>query len=124
MTMREEILAAAKAVCGAADEEEALLERLCDAAGDEVAARLRGGLTAEDCGGAFVCAAAWIAAAALEGARSGGALCSSLRAGDLTLTLPSAQERAQRSRLLRRQAWDLMAPYLGDGTFCFRAVAE
>lgn len=120
--MEEEILTLAKAVAAATQEEETLLASLCAAAAAEANARLGEGMTAEDCGAAFVCAAAWLAAAALENARAGGGDFSSLRAGEITLKTASAGERAARSALLRREAWAMLAPYIGSERFCFREV--
>ena len=71
---------------------------------------------------AFICAASWLAAAALESARAGGEEFSSLRAGDLTVTKCSSDEGSKRLSLLREQAWALMRPYTTDGGFCFRGV--
>lgn len=118
--MEEEILRLAKAVAAATEEEEALLASLCAAASAEVRARLGEGMTAGDCGEAYVCAAAWLAAAALEGTRGSGF--SALRAGEITLTASDTQEHMKRSAALRREAWVMLEPYLGSGTFCFREV--
>lgn len=118
--MEQEILTLAKAVAVAEEEEETLLVSLCAASEAEVRTRLGEGMTAEDCGAAYVCAVAWLAAAALEGARSESF--SSLRAGEITLTSNTAREHAQRSALLRREAWGMLKPYLGEQTFCFREV--
>ena len=68
------------------------------------------------------CAAAFLAAAALEGARAGGEEASSLRAGDLTVTKRSSGESGRRLDALRAQAWALMRPYTEDGAFCFFGV--
>ena len=70
----------------------------------------------------MICAASWLAAAALESARAGGEEFSSLRAGDLTVTKCSSDEGSKRLSLLREQAWALMRPYTTDGGFCFRGV--
>jgi len=117
----EEILTVAGAVSACTEEERTLLRRLCEAAEDEAQHRLRAGLTAEDCPGAFVCAAAWLAAAALETTRGGEEL-SSLRAGDLTIRTAAAKEHAARAETLRAQAEKLLRPYAAQGGFCFREV--
>lgn len=53
---------------------------------------LREGVAPEDCEGAFICASAWLAAAALTDARLGGAEeLSSLRAGDVTIEVRAEQ---------------------------------
>ena len=82
--MREEILTLARIVSGAGEAEEALLESLCQAARLRWEGRLRQGLTPEDCGRAFACAAAFTAAADLTAGRGGGAV-SAFTAGDLSI---------------------------------------
>ncbi len=120
--MEEEILRLAKAVAAAGEEEEELLASLCAAALAQVRARLGEGMTVEVCGESCLCAAAWLAAAALESARSGGEGFSSLRAGEITLTVASAAQHAQRAQLLRREAWTMLEPYLGSTALWFREV--
>lgn len=110
--MLEEIMRLAAAMSG---EEGILLEPLCRAALGELTAELREDLTAEDCGSAFPCAAACLAAAALAEARSGGGV-TSFRAGEVSVTAPEAPEKP-----LRALAERLMAPY-SRGGFCFRGV--
>ena len=82
----------------------------------------KNGVAREDCESAFICAAAFLSAAAIENARAGGEEVSSLRAGDLTVTKRSAGEGSRRLNALREQAWALMRPYTTDGGFCFRGV--
>ena len=84
--MDEEILETAKSICACGAEDEALLKRLCAASAQALERELREGVAPEDCEGAFICASAWLAAAALTDARLGGAEeLSSLRAGDVTI---------------------------------------
>ena len=64
--MEQTIRSLAQSVCGAGADEAALLEALCGAAVRRWRGRLREGLTAEDCGTAFACAAAFTAAAGLK----------------------------------------------------------
>ena len=81
--MDEEILETAKSICACGAEDEALLKRLCAASAQALERELREGVAPEDCEGAFICASAWLAAAALTDARLGGAEeLTSLRAGD------------------------------------------
>ena len=117
-TMLEEITAIASELSHATQAEENVLDKLCAAACQELDGKLREGISKEDCEGAFTCAAAWLAAAALASARLSGEDVSSLRAGDLSVTKRSAAEYER----LRRQAWELMAPYVKDSGFCFRGV--
>ena len=121
-TMLEEINAIALELSHAAAEESGMLEKLCEAACGEIEGKLREGISKEDCEGAFICAAAWLAAAALSSARTNGEEISSLRAGDLNVTTRGEKERSEQYERLRRQAWELMAPYVKDSGFCFRGV--
>ena len=117
-TMLEEITAIASELSHATASEGNALDKLCTAACGEIEGKLREGISKEDCEGAFICAAAWLAAAALASARSSGEDVSSLRAGDLSVTKRSVAEYER----LRKQAWELMAPYVKDSGFCFRGV--
>ena len=117
-TMFEEITSIASELSHATAEEAGVLDKLCAAACQELAGKLREGISKEDCRGAFTCAAAWLAAAALASARSSGEDVASLRAGDLSVTKRGSAEYER----LRRQAWELMAPYVKDSGFCFRGV--
>ena len=63
--MDEEILETAKSICACGAEDEALLKRLCAASAQALERELREGVAPEDCEGAFICASAWLAAAAL-----------------------------------------------------------
>ena len=119
--MREEILTLARIVSGAGETEEALLESLCQAARLRWEGRLRQGLTPEDCGRAFACAAAYGAAADLTAGRGGGAV-SAFTAGDLSIKGRGAAEAASLAQGLRRTAEGLMAPYVETEDFCFKGV--
>ena len=121
-TMLEEITAIASELSHAAEAEKSVLDKLCAAACEELAGKLREGISKEDCEGAFTCAAAWLAAAALISAREGGEAISSLHAGDLSVTRRSGAECREQYKRLRTQAWELMAPYVKDSGFCFRGV--
>ncbi|MBQ5442042.1 MAG: hypothetical protein IIT47_00560 [Oscillospiraceae bacterium] len=119
--MRTEIFTIASAITASTEGERELLGKLCAAAEEEIARQLRPGVTAQDCAGSYVCAAAWMAAGALELTR-GGEDIASLRAGDLTIRKQTAKERQARSRQLCQQAWRMLSPYVKDGTFFFRGV--
>ena len=121
-SMSGQIVSIACALSKADEGERALLEMICKAQEEQLARTLKEGVTREDCESAFICAASWLAAAALESARAGGEEFSSLRAGDLTVTKRSSDEGSKRLSLLREQAWALMRPYTTDGGFCFRGV--
>ena len=104
--MGERILELALAAGGG---DRALLEPLCNAAVRAWTARLREGLTAEDCGEAFPCAAA-VNAAADRAAGEGGA--ATISAGDLSVNLGGGQDRARRAEALRQTAERLMEPFV------------
>lgn len=122
LTMQQEILAIAKELSRARQSEESVLEKLCEAACAEVRGRLREGIDEEDCAAAFTCACAWLAAAGLLAARGGGEEIASLRAGDVSVTTRTGNECGESAGCLRRQAWELMAPYVTDSGFCFCGV--
>ena len=62
-TCQETILTLARIISGAGQEEEALLEPLCQAAEAQWRGRLRQGVAAEDCGETFACGTGACAAA-------------------------------------------------------------
>lgn len=64
-TVRSQILSIARTLTGAEQDEEMLLQRICLAQEAQLARALREGVKQEDCEDAFICAAAWLAAAAL-----------------------------------------------------------
>ncbi|MEY8387175.1 hypothetical protein AALC17_07730 [Oscillospiraceae bacterium 38-13] len=104
--MGERILELALAVSGGGAER-ALLEPLCRAAETAWRNRLREGVTAEDCGEALPCAAAFTAAAGLMPGGGG-----SFSAGDVSVTLPGGGERTKAADGLLRAAERLMEPYV------------
>lgn len=115
--MDEEILEMAKSLCKCTDEEETRLKTLCPVCAAQVKSRLRRGVPVEECEDAFVCAAAWLAAAALIETRDGEDV-SALRAGDVTISMKGGG----RAEALRRAAWRLMEPYTEGGGFYFCGV--
>ena len=119
--MFEQISLLAAAITAPSETEKPLLEALCTAAMDETAQRLRPDVTAEDCGGAFLCAAAMTAAAGLLFCRSGGEL-RQLSAGDVSLRLGETGGQSAAADSMRRCAAGMMAPYWADGGFAFQGV--
>ena len=101
---------------GGAEESEAL-EKLCALAAEELESQLRPGITAEDCGEAFVLAAAWLALAAQVEAGSDDV--TAFTAGDVSLRRETGSARAG---ALRRRAGEIMRPYCRDQGFDFRSV--
>ena len=117
----ETILMLAKVLSGAGEDEEPLLEALCQAAERQWERRLRPGVTAEDCGEAFPCAAAFTAAADLAAARDCGGV-SGFTAGSVSVQARSPAEAGTQAAELRRTAWRLMAPFAVPGDFAFQGV--
>ncbi len=113
--MTEKIMEMA-AVLGKVEPDDAL-RTLCAAAQTSLAAQLRPGLTPEDCGDAFVVAAAWVALADREAGEGG---VERFTAGAVTIQHSDAAQRAQALRLQARQ---VLRPYLRDEGFSFRGVA-
>lgn len=114
--MEERIVELARTVSGAGEAEQALLAALCEAAEAVWTARLRSGVTAEDCGAAFSCAAAFTAAADFAVGDSGGI--AAFTAGEISVKADSGAKAA----LLRQTAERLMAPYAEPEDFSFRGV--
>ena len=119
--MDEEILETAKSICACGAEDEALLKRLCAASAQALERELREGVAPEDCEGAFICASAWLAAAALTDAkaRRGGRSCPPRGRRD---DRGQGRRNSERAAALRRSARQLMAPYTEGGGFFFCAV--
>lgn len=119
--IHEKIFRLAAVMTQAGEEETPLLEALCTAAEAQTAQRLRKGCTAGDCGDAFCCAAAMLAAAGMLTCRSGGEV-EQLQAGDVSLRLGSGGGACEAAAVLRRQSALLMAPYWEDDGFAFAGV--
>ena len=94
-----------------------MLDVLCTASVASLTARLRTGLTPEDCKADFIAAASLYALAALNEVGDTDRL-EEISAGDLTLRKSSADAAAN---CLRNQAEIMIAPYLKD-RFSFRGV--
>lgn len=116
MGLTERIIALAKEL-GHVEESEGLTA-LCESAQVELTGMLREGVTAEDCGGAFPLAAAWLALAALQTGGSGDEV-ESFTAGAVSIR---KKDGAQRAAALRLQAVQVMKPWLRDEGFVFRGV--
>ena len=114
--MLEQILTLAAAIARPSEAERPLLEALCTSEG-----RLRDGISPEDCGDAFPCAAALLAAAGLLPCRSGGDV-EQFTVGDVSVRTGGDNRACQTAAAMRRQAAGMMAPYWGDGEFAFQGV--
>lgn len=118
MTLTDQIYAQALLLAGELEgKQEAMLKILCRGAESSLAARLRQGLTAEDCKADFVAAASLYALAAMSGMDEMDRL-EQITAGDITLKRGGSDAAAN---CLRYQAELMIAPYLAD-RFSFRGV--
>ena len=114
--MTEQIYAQALLMAGELTvEQENLLQMLSRVSKVQLEARLRPGITAEDCRSDFVCAGSLLALAALSESDGGP---ERFTAGELTIQRGSQSAAA---RCLRGQAELLMMPYVRDG-FAFLGV--
>ena len=114
--MTEQVLELLQALCGAG-QDETVLRALCGSACGVLDARLKDGLTPEDCGGAYPLAAAWLAMDWLRGSQGMDGI-TALSAGDISIR----REGGGDSGSLSRRAMEIMAPYLGNGGFVFQGV--
>lgn len=119
--MFEQIPLLAAAIALPSDAEQPLLTALCAAAADETARRLRPGLTAEDCGDAFLCAAAMTAAAGLISCRSSGDI-EQFSAGDVSLRSGGNSDSGKAASAMRQHAAEMMEAYWTDDCFAFAGV--
>ena len=118
MSLTDQVYAQAAVLAGELTERQlAFLQALCRSSSGALAARLRDGLTPEDCKADFIAAASLMALAALDSVDEDRGL-EQITAGDLTIRKGS---RAAAANCLRTQADLMMAPYMKDA-FSFRGV--
>lgn len=117
--MEERILSLARTLSGAGETDLPALALLCAAAQAHWESRLPQGTAAEDCGPAFVCAAACTAAAGFAAGPGGAA---SFTAGDISVKGPDGPERQAAVQGLERMAERLMAPFAAPGDFFWKGV--
>ena len=118
MMLRDTVFAQAALLAGQLDEQQSqLLQALCQSVVAGLQAQLRDGLTAEDCGEAFVTAASLYALAAFRDAGQNGGI-AEFRAGDLTV---KQNPPVFSARCLQQQAQALIQPFLKD-RFVFLGV--
>ena len=118
MMLTQQVFAQAALLAGQLEEQQTqLLQVLCSAACSSLTARLREGITPEDCRADFVAAASLFALAALNEAGQASAL-EEFKAGDLTIRRSAADTP---SRCLHHQAELIMMPFLKDN-FVFQGV--
>ena len=119
MTLKDQVFAQAALLAGQLEgEQRDILNALCMASTASLTARLREGLTPEDCKADFIAAASLFALAALNGVKNSNQL-EQFTAGDLTVRRSIGTDVA--SNCLRNQAELMIAPYLKD-RFSFRGV--
>ena len=118
MMLTDAVYAQAVLLTGQLEERQSqLLLVLCRGACSSLAARLREGLTPEDCKADFIAAASLLALAALNGVGEDASV-AQITAGDLTIKKGSRDAAAN---CLRSQAELMLAPYLQD-RFSFLGV--
>lgn len=111
MTLTEQVYAQALMMSGALEEQDqSLLRLLSQGAVNCLTARLREGISPEDCKADFVAAASLLALAALAPARQDAQL-GQVQVGDVALHRVGADPA---SRTLRNQAELIITPYLRD----------
>ena len=111
MTLTDQVYAQALLLTGGLDsKQEALLKLLCQGAASSLTARLRQGLTPEDCKADFIAAASLFALASMSGCSDMDRL-EQITAGDITLKRSGPDAAAN---CLRYQAELMIAPYLAD----------
>ena len=120
MMLTEATFAQAALLAGQLDERQSqLLQVLCMAAASSLEARLRDGITPEDCKADFIAAASLYALASLGDVEETVQV-EEFQAGDLTLR-QSSDRRDAASNCLQRQADMMILPYLKD-RFSFLGV--
>ena len=120
MMLKEQVFAQAALLAGELDGRQTeLLNVLCAAAASSLAARLKDGLTPEDCKADFIAAASLYALSSLSGVDEDVEV-EEFKAGDLTVRKGSTARDAA-SRCLERQAEMIILPYLKD-RFTFMGV--
>ena len=120
MMLSEQVYAQALLLAGELEQRQSqLLQILCTAATSSLEARLRDGITAEDCKADFIAAASLYALATLDGIAETVAV-EEFQAGDLTIR-QSSDRKAAASNCLQRQADMMILPYLKD-RFAFLGV--
>lgn len=118
MTLKDQVLAHALLLAGELDTRQTeLLGALCAASTASLAARLREGLTPQDCKADFVAAASLFALAAMNSVDEKEHV-QQFKIGDVTLHRGTGDAA---SNCLRSQAELMIAPYLKD-RFTFRGV--
>ena len=119
--MTEQIMNLAMGIANPSEKELSLLEMLCHAAEKLWMDALRGVVLPEDCGEAFLCAAAFTAVADFMLSRNAEDV-ASFTAGAISVKQKASVEEVARAEALRKTAARLMAPYGTAMDFAFKGV--
>lgn len=114
--MTEQVLELLQGLCGVGQDEN-MLRMLCESACKVLDGRLKDGLAPEDCGGAYLLAAAWLAMDWLRGSQGMDGI-TSLSAGDISIRREGGGDNGK----LSQRAMEIMEPYFGSDGFVFRGV--
>lgn len=117
MMLVDQVYAQAVLLAGVEAEQEAMLQMFCRSAVAGLKARLRDGVTTDDCKADFVAAASLYALAALSETDEVDNL-SHIQIGDVTMKRDTGSAAA---RCLRKQAELIMFPFVQEG-FSFRRI--
>ena len=116
--MTEQVMRLVRAL-GSGGQDEDTLRTLCATACQTLNRRLRAGLTAEDCQGAYPLAAAWLVMDWLRGGQGMEGV-TALSAGGISVRREGGSDSG--GGKLTQRAFQLMAPYLQSDGFVFRGV--
>ena len=116
--MQYRMMELARGLGGCPEGQEEALLCACSAARQQLSAALREGVTEQDCADSLALAGAWLALAAMETGSAAGQT-QSFAVGDVSVHPGDVQRNAG---ILRRQAWELMAPWVNDRGFLFYGV--
>ena len=119
--MTEQIISLAMGIANPSEKELPLLEMLCHAAEKLWMDALKGGVLPEDCGEAFLCAAAFTAVADFMLSRNGENV-ASFTAGEISVKRKASAEETAQAEAFRKIAARLMAPYGVARDFAFKGV--
>ena len=117
--MHTEILEFARMAGQVEEGEEELLSLLCQVAERELAGKLKNGVKPEDCSGAFVIAAAWLALSLLCASRQEEQT-ESWSVGEVSVKKNA--KAGEQAAVYRGQAERLMKPYCEEDGFAFMGV--
>ena len=122
MTLRDQVLAQSLLLAGELTQQQTdMLGALCSATTASLQARLRDGLTAEDCKADFIAAASLLALAAMSSFDKQEQTSEQITVADFSVKNSKTIGTDAASNCLRAQAELMIAPYLKD-RFSFQGV--